>query len=212
MPAGRGVGGNVKLGEREAALLPAGQIADFDVEHFIAEAEPVERGVDAVVDGISAGGFHLVLQLFVLLKQGFELIGVFGDGGVGHLVRNVVEALVQLPQTGEGDGGFFAEGVVEIQIRVLREITGAGAAGELDLTGVGGKAPETGDDFHEGGLAAAVDTDEADVLTALDGEVDAVECDHVAESVGQVGDAEQSHGRGMVAATPCTGKCGADPA
>ena len=174
--------GQQQLRQRESVFLAAGKIAHFDLERFVAEPESVQGFINLVIDGIAAGRLNLLFELFVALHQLFELIAV----GLGHLGGDLLDLVVQRAQRFKRPARFVAKRGIGVEVRVLGQIAGGGAARQLHLPLVGAVAGQAGDELQKRGFAAAVAADEADVLAAIDREVDPIEHAMIAVAEGHV--------------------------
>lgn len=177
-----------ELGEGEAALLPAAEAANGDVELGIGEAEAVKGCIDLVVDGVATGGFHVALDAFLELHELVEFIAL----SRGHFLVDFIEVAVEGVEAFEGGFGSAAEGFAGVEDGVLVEVADAAAALEEDFAGV--LFLDTCEDLEQGGFALAVAADDAELIAGFDGDGDTVEDGAGAEGESEVVGCEGGHG------------------
>ena len=175
---GEGAGGFVE--DEDAGALGEG-FGDFD-ELLLGEGEGVERGVGVDVQAEAFEIGDAVAADGGAVDEGEVFAGFAAEEDVGADIEvvDVVEFLVDEADA-EGDGIGYG-------------VDGDGFVVDADFAGVG--LVDAADNFHEGGLAGAVFTDEGDDFGGGDGEVDLVEGDDAGEAFGDVGQLQERVGHG----------------
>jgi hypothetical protein len=179
--------------ERGARQLAAGEGREVAVEVLVAEAEAVERGVDALAPGVAAR----MLQARLLARVGVH------DGviALGHPLLELAEPGLEGEEVAAAAEHVVAQGevtvagralVVELDPRVLRE-------GELPA--VDGRLP--GEHPQQRGLARAVPARERQAVAALELERDAPQQGRARHVLGEVRCDGDRHVITMVLLTRC---------
>jgi hypothetical protein len=145
--------GQQQAAQRHAAFFTTGQRPDLGVPRR--QAQRVGGHFELALQRVRVVGGEQVFQLLLLLGQLVEIGAFFGVFGV-----DLVQALLRVENFGDAFFDRFAHGLFRIQLRLLRQIAdlGAGVGACLTLE-VGVHA---GHDFQHGGLACAVDAEQAD--------------------------------------------------
>jgi len=165
--------------QRDAALLAAGQLAD----HRVPRRQPQRIGghVQLLFDGVRVTGGEDRLQALLLLGQRVEIGAFLGVGRVhgfqcGLRLQHVAHAFFH----------GLAHGVLRVQLRLLGQVT------DLDAGLRAGLALEigvhAGHDLEHGGLAGAVQAQQADLGAREERQRDVLDDlplgrDHLADAV-----------------------------
>ena len=151
------------LGQRDAHLPAARQLADVAVHHLLAEAQTAEHLARAAVQRIAVELVEAALHLAIAGDDLVHLVGAVGiaHGGLelGHLGG---ERADRADAVHDLDDGAASRHVADI----LAEIADGHAAIDGDLALVG--LLLAGDHAEQRRLAGAVGADEADLFAALD--------------------------------------------
>ncbi len=167
-----------QLGERDAHLPPARKLLGAAVPVVLGEFEPAQDGAHLGFERISIAGAELMLDAVEAVGD----IGVFPAGGIEprhapgqgfHLGFHGAQVL----EDGEALGEHGAAGKAQA---VLRQEAGPDVLHGGDAAVV--QALLAGQDFQEGGLAAAVGADEPDAVAGVDLPVRALKQQPLAES------------------------------
>ena len=151
------------LGQRDAHLPAARQLADVARHRLLAEAKPVEHLAGAAVECVAVELVELCLHLAVSFDDGIHLVGAIGIAHgrleLGHLDRESRHRSDAVHHFGHGAASCHVADV-------LAEIADPHTAIDGDLTFVG--LLLAGDHAEKRGLAGAVRPDQSDLLAALD--------------------------------------------
>jgi outer membrane receptor protein involved in Fe transport len=176
--------GEERARDGDAFALAAGELLDGLVPARRVDAEAVEE-LSGFVRGVPAAE---VLDALDELGQAVEhpLVGVRLERGREPFVfvERVAQGLL-------GDGELTRGGGAGAEDGLLREVARTQAALDLQRAGVG--LHLAGEHLHQGGLAAAVDADEADAFARFDDELEVREEGAAAEGEGQVESAKERH-------------------
>ena len=157
-----------QAGQRDAALLAAGQVLDRPVRRRAAQR--LHRDLELVVERPAVDRVDLALEFAHLLHQRVEVGIVLG---IAHLGRDGVEAIDHV--------GDFARTVLDVlehvlgrvELRLLRQIA------DRDVLARPGLAliflVDAGHDLHQRRLAGAVRADDADLGAVVELQVDVAE-------------------------------------
>ena len=149
-----------ELAQGDAAALAAGEVGDLGVVGRAAER--IHGLVDLGVEVPQPLGLDLVLELRHLV------------GGLLRVVDGEVVVAVEHGLLG-GDAlhDVLAHRLVGVELRLLRQVADPGAFGDPAITDEVGV--DAGHDAQQGGLARAVDAQDADLGVRVEGQVDGIE-------------------------------------
>ena len=163
----------VRLLEQQAAQRDAAALAAREIGHRAFRrraAQRVQRHLHRAVELPAIRGVDALLQLGLLGEQGVHLV-------VRHLLGeahgDLVEAVEVRLEAGEGLHDVLADGLVRVEMRLLRQVADARALRRPGLAAEFLVLPRH--DAHEGGLAGAVRAEHADLGVGQEGEGDALE-------------------------------------
>ena len=151
------------FGQGDDVLLAAAQRSDGLVLPA-GQAQAVEYGVDPVLDGVPAQALEFGGQVAVLVQGALLLAGV--TLGVGHGLFQGFEATAQFLDIGEDAEYLLTHGALLAVFHLLGQIPDGGAGGAGD--DAGGGIFDAGDQLQQGGFAAAVGADQADLLALFE--------------------------------------------
>ncbi len=165
--------------QRHAALFTAGQVADHGLPRR--QAQGVGGHVQLLFDGVRVAGGEDGFQALLLLGQRIKISAFFGIGGIHRFQRGL-----GLQHVAHAFFHGLAHGVLGVQLRLLGQIADfdaglrAGLALEIGV--------HAGHDLQHGGLAGAVQAQQADLGTGEERQRDVLDDlplgrDHLADAV-----------------------------
>ena len=154
-----------QAGQRDAALLTAGQILDRPVGRRAAQG--LHRHLELVVERPAVDRVDLALELAHLLHQRVEIGVVLG---IAHLGRNGVEAVDHVGDVAGAVLDVLEHVLAGVELRLLRQIADGDV---LARPGLALKVlVDAGHDLHQRRLAGAVGADDADLGAVIELQVD----------------------------------------
>src|SRR5690606_22548956 len=162
---------HVRLGEQQAAqgdaaLLAAGEVGDLRVPRR--QAQGVGGDFQLLLEGVGVAGGEDGFQAFLFLGQGVEVCAFLGVGGV-----DLVQARLRLQDLAHAFLDRLAHGVLGVELGFLRQVA------DLDARLRAGLALEVGVDAghdpQHGGLAGAVQAQQADLGAGEEGQGDVLD-------------------------------------
>ncbi len=152
--------------QRHAALFTTGQVGDLGIPRR--QAERIGGHVQLVFQGMRITGGQDRLQALLLLGQRVEVGTFLGVGGIHRFQRSL-----RLQHFAHAFLDRLAHGLVRVQFRFLRQVA------DLDARLRAGLALEigvhAGHDLEHGGLAGAVQAQQADLGTREEGQRDVLD-------------------------------------
>ena len=145
----------------DAALFTAGQVGDLGIPRR--QAQRIGSHVQLVFQGVRVAGGQDRLEALLFLGQRVEVGAFLGVGGVHRLQRGL-----GLQHFAHAFLDRLAHGLVRVQFRFLRQVTDLDAGLRAGFTleiGV-----HAGHDLQHGGLAGAVQAQQADLRAREEGQ------------------------------------------
>ena len=191
-----GVAGQ-RAGERGAGQLAAAERLEAAVEVLVAEAEAVQRGVDALAPGVAAGVLEPRLRAGVGVERG--AVG----GALGHRVLELGEPRLEVEQVLGAGQHVVAQAEVAVARRALVVQRDPHVLGEAQLAavdrGLAGQHPQ------QRRLARAVAAGQRHPVAALEPERDAAQQRLARHVLGEVGGDDDGHAGFEGILRPCCG-------